>query len=246
MNLGMPAERIAVTGNIKYDRVESNRHNPKTEELRRAFGIGSDEIVFIAGSTQEPEEEFALAAWEAVRDEFPSLRLIIVPRHKERFDAVAALIESRRLPCLRRSKVTDSAAFLQRPVLLLDTLGELAACWGLADLAFVGGSLTSRGGQNMLEPAGYGAAVLFGPNTWNFQDIVERLISRDAAIIVRNADDLRETVRLLVNDPGERQRLGTSARDFVLTQQGATTKTLDLVEAVLQTRQFIGAIRSAA
>ena len=113
------------------------------------------------------------------------------------------------------------------PVLLLDTLGELAACWGLADIAFVGGSLTNRGGQNMLEPAGYGAAVLFGPNTWNFKDITESLLSRHAAQVVRDADELARTVRDLLRQPAVARQMATSAREFVAEQQGATARTVD-------------------
>ena len=233
--LGAPAERVAVAGNIKYDGVQSDRRNARTEDLRRAFGIADDDIVFIAGSTQEPEEEYAIAAWEALRREFPSLRLILVPRHKERFDDVAKIVASRNLPLVRRSLAASRPApnVANAAICLLDTLGELAACWGLADIAFVGGSLTQRGGQNMLEPAGYCAAVLFGPNTRNFKDIVDQLLSRDAAVVVDDANDLRETVRRLLTDAAERQRLGAAARAFVLTQQGATAKTLDLLDRIL-------------
>jgi 3-deoxy-D-manno-octulosonic-acid transferase len=239
--LGAPARRLVITGNIKYDRAQADRRNGKTLELRRSFGIGDGEVVFIAGSTQEPEEEFALRAWEALSRDFPTLRLILVPRHKERFDDVAQLVTSRGHTLLRRShssSTSQPSALSPQPACLLDTLGELAACWGLADIAFVGGSLTQRGGQNMLEPAGYGAAVLIGPNTWNFKDIVQQLLQRNAAVVVHSADELRDTVRRLVLDAGERQRLGSVACEFVLTQQGATAKTLDLLEGTLSPTPF--------
>jgi len=234
-SLGVPTERVSITGNIKYDRVQSDRNNPKTAELRRAFGIGPDDLVFIAGSTQDPEERLALDAYQALVDEFPQLRLILVPRHKERFNDVADLVHRRGLRLIRRSEMSEPSTLNSQPstVCLLDTLGELAACWGLADIAFVGGSLTHRGGQNMLEPAGYGAAVLFGPNTWNFRDIVEQLLSREAAVVIPDGDELRETVRRLIGDPLERARLGHTAREFVLTQQGATAKTLAVMDGVL-------------
>ena len=119
-----------------------------------------------------------------------------------------------------------------QPICLLDTLGELGACWGLADVAFVGGSLTNRGGQNMLEPAGYGAAVLFGPNTRNFKDIVEQLLARHAARVVQNGDELTTNVGQLLLDEQERHRMGHSAREFVQTQQGATAKTLAVMAEV--------------
>ncbi len=239
--LGVSADRVTVTGNIKFDRVQSHRRNPKTDELRRFFGIADHELVFIAGSTQETEEAAAITTWESLRTEFPQLRLILVPRHKERFEDVARLVATRGHVLLRRSgelrveseekgKVASSNSQLStlnhQPICLLDTLGELGACWGLADVAFVGGSLTNRGGQNMLEPAGYGAAVLFGPNTRNFKDIVEQLLSRDAARVVQNGDELTTTVAQLLRDTEERHRMGHAAREFVQTQQGATAKTL--------------------
>ncbi len=232
--LGVAADRVTVTGNIKYDRVEGNRRNPQTQELRACFGLATDDLVFIAGSTQDPEERLALEAYETLTCEYPALRLLLVPRHKERFDEVARLVESRGHALCRRSR--GSAHSLPHPVLLLDTLGELAACWGLADVAFVGGSLTQRGGQNMLEPAGYGAAVLFGPNTWNFRDIVQELLWREAAIVVNDGAALHSTVRELLENPQARQRLGQAAQAFVLTQQGATAQTLDLLCRTLPSR----------
>jgi 3-deoxy-D-manno-octulosonic-acid transferase len=238
--LGAPDERLFVTGNIKFDRVESNRDNSKTQELRCVFDLRPEERVLIAGSTQEPEESYALDTWMALRAEFPDLRLVLVPRHKERFDEVAELIRRRGLPLRRRSETLPpfvaamtAIASSERPILLLDTLGELAACWGLADIAFVGGSLTNRGGQNMLEPAGYGAAVLFGPNTWNFRDVTEALLSLDAARVVTGPEELTATVRFLLRNPHEAARLGQASRDFVSSQCGATGRTIVLLQHLL-------------
>lgn len=224
-SLGAPSERLHLTGSIKFDGVQVDRSNSKTAELRQFFGLRSDEKIFIAGSTQAPEESFALDTWQSLRSEFPNLRLILVPRHKERFEEVATLVTFRGLTLQRRSNPTRTVG----DVLLLDTLGELGACWGLADIAFVGGSLTQRGGQNMLEPAAYGAAVLFGPNTWNFRDIVEQLLARDAARVVRSAEELTATVREFLQHPAAAKELGGRAKAFVATQQGAASRTVDLL-----------------
>jgi 3-deoxy-D-manno-octulosonic-acid transferase len=237
LGLGAPADRVIQTGNIKFDRSESDRNNPKTLELKTCFHLDASEPVFIAGSTQDPEESYALDAWLALRREFPRLRLIIVPRHKERFDEVAELIQHRGCRLVRRSAFIQQAGqpidLVDGPeVGLLDTLGELSACWGLADIAFVGGSLTNRGGQNMIEPAGYGALVLFGPNTWNFKDITESLLSQDAAKVVTGPDELRETIRHFLRQPDEARRMGDAARTFVATQRGATLRTVDLIAKV--------------
>lgn len=234
--LGAPADRVIVTGNIKYDRVEFDRNQPKTQELRSAFGLQQSDTVVIAGSTQDPEETYAIQGWLKLREEYPHLRLIIVPRHKERFDEVAGLISQLGCDAIRRTDPSSSGRQAsEKPVVaLLDTLGELAACWGLADIAFVGGSLTNRGGQNMIEPAGYGAAVLFGPNTWNFKDITEALLSQNAARVVRTSDEMRDTIRYLLQSPDEAHRLGDAARSFVASQRGATKRTIDLIEGVVR------------
>lgn len=229
--LGAPSERLHITGSIKFDGVQSDRSNPRTSELRQFFGLNPRSQVFIAGSTQSPEEAYALDAWQTLRHEVPNLRLILVPRHKERFEEVAALVASRGWKLKRRSSGIgmDESAHSADEVLLLDTLGELGACWGLADFAFVGGSFSQRGGQNMLEPAAYGAAVLFGPNTWNFRDIVEQLLARDAARVVRSETELTNAVRELLNSPAAAAQLGERAKELVATQQGAATRTLDLL-----------------
>ena len=237
ISLGASEQRTVVTGSIKFDGVETSRANAKTENLRRIFGFKSGETVFVAGSTQEPEEQLALETWLQLRRKHSQLRLILVPRHRERFDEVAGLVTSRNLPLLRRSSAQDlsqqHAETDNKPVILLDTIGELSACWGLADVAFVGGSFGNRGGQNMMEPAAYGAGVLFGPNTWNFRDIVERFREADGCVQLQSSRQLTSTVDELLNDPARRQQLGRNAQKTVLQQQGATARTAELLHEVL-------------
>jgi 3-deoxy-D-manno-octulosonic-acid transferase len=232
--LGAPREKLRVTGSIKFDRVTSDRDNPKTSELWTSFGICKGDQVFVAGSTQETEEAAALDSYCALRNRFPALRLILVPRHKERFEDVARLVEWRGLPLCRRTNTMRATAGprTDRPVLLLDTLGELAACWGLADVAFVGGSLTNRGGQNMIEPAGYGAAVLFGPNTHNFRDVVELLLAESAARVVRNGEELTASVADCLVHPERARAQGAKAQQLVLAQQGATERTVEILASL--------------
>ena len=234
LDLGAPRDRLHITGSIKFDGVQFDRGNAMIRELREFFGVQTGERVFIAGSTQAPEETIALDTWQMLRQEFPDLRLILVPRHKERFEEVAQLVLGRGLPLRRRSRarfgpICSAPASSSNEVLLLDTLGELGTCWGLADVAFVGGSLTQRGGQNMLEPSAFGAAVLFGPNTWNFRDVVEQLLSRNAAQVVRNGDELTATIRTLLKNPNAAHELGQRAKSFLATQQGATGRTVRLL-----------------
>src|SRR5262249_30242396 len=126
----------------------------------------------------------------------------------------------------------------RKAVVLVDTIGELGALWGLADVAFVGGSLDGRrGGQNMIEPAAYGAAVVFGPHVWNFRDTATRLVEAGAAIQVTDAPALEEAVELLLTDCRERERLGATAQQFVRAEQGATERTIRCLDELLAGRQ---------
>jgi 3-deoxy-D-manno-octulosonic-acid transferase len=223
--LGAP--RVVVTGNVKYDGVQGDRANARTRALAGLLGIDAAAPALVAGSTQAPEEEIALATYAKAREQHPALRLIIVPRHRERFDEVATLLERSGIPFSRRSQLVNPPP---DAVILADTMGELGALWGLADVAFVGGSLDGkRGGQNMIEPAAYGAAVLFGPHTWNFRETVTQLLARSAAIQVPDAAVLEREVLRLLADANARRKLGTAAATFVRSQQGATARTVELL-----------------
>ena len=203
IDLGVPRPHVRVTGSVKYDGLESDRGNPRTAGLRRSLGLSSADLVFVAGSTMEGEEAAALAAYRAARVSHPRLRLVIVPRHAERFDRVAVWLMEVGARVVRRSR--PGAVYGHGdapPVFLIDTLGELSAVWGLADVAFVGGSLfAGRGGQNMMEPAAYGASVLFGPHTSNFREAVEGLLSRDGARRVADPEELAEALLSDLDDP---------------------------------------------
>ena len=228
-SLGASSSAIQVTGSIKFDGVPTDPQNAATRGFRALLRISDNEVVLMAGSTQHPEERLALDAWMELRRDFANLRLILVPRHKERFDEVAAVVHAAECRLIRRSECTDDTNVPQDSVILLDTIGELSACWGLADIAFVGGSFGSRGGQNMLEPAAYGAAVLLGPNTWNFKDIVGQLHDNEAAVQLRTTDEFLPAVRKLLSDEPARNRLGQNARRCVVAQQGALNKTTVLL-----------------
>lgn len=234
--LGARPECLHVTGSVKFDQINTDRRNERTLRLRKTFGLAKCEPVFIAGSTQDPEEKIALETWLELQSEFPELRLILVPRHKERFDETARLVDIYGLPLLRRStvEVEEGTAGASdrggaKPVILLDTLGELSACWGLADFAYVGGSMGDRGGQNMIEPCSYGAAVCFGPNTRNFRDVVESLLSRNAARVVEDKATLTAVLREWLTDRQSAVKQGIAAREFVLSQTGASKMTIDLL-----------------
>ncbi len=236
--LGAHPERVHVTGSVKFDGVLTDRHNPRTHFLREMLQVKDDELIWIAGSTQAPEEEIVLRIWRSLRIYHPSLRLFLVPRQKDRFEEVAHLLERFGVDFARWSSCAD----LGTPIVLMDTIGELGPLWGLADVAFVGGSLDGRrGGQNMIEPAAFGAAVVFGPHVWNFAETAARLIEANAACQVADAGQLETVLRLLLEDAAERRRLGLAARDFVLRQQGATEQTITLLGELLTARRRLAA-----
>jgi 3-deoxy-D-manno-octulosonic-acid transferase len=233
-SLGALPERLRVTGSVKYDGIVLDRHNLRTQELRRLVGVQNGDLIWIAGSTQAPEEEIALRIFGRLKSKHPELRLFLVPRQKERFGEVAAVLQRSGERFVRRSELSTPLAD-RAAVILVDTIGELGVLWGLADVAFVGGSLDGRrGGQNMIEPAGYGAAIIFGPHVWNFRDTAAKLVEAGAAVQVPDAGALELVVERLLRDPQERRRLGTAAQDFVRSQQGATERTLDCLDQLLE------------
>jgi 3-deoxy-D-manno-octulosonic-acid transferase len=233
--LGARQRFVRCTGSIKFDGARTNRDNPETQRLAALAGIGDEDIVFLAGSTQDPEESLALSVFLCLSAEFPRLRLILVPRHPERFNDVAAMLDRSGVRYDRRSQLTSDS---RQPtpdsrVLLIDAIGELGHWWGTAHVAFVGGSLGRRGGQNMIEPAAYGAAVCFGPNTWNFRDVVAQMLDRNAAVVVHGEQELEAFVRHCLTDPAYVQDLGRRAQQLVLEQQGAADRTIAHLEELI-------------
>jgi 3-deoxy-D-manno-octulosonic-acid transferase len=229
--VGAAAERVEVTGNLKFDAeppVESAAVTQLGEQLR-AGGAP----VLVAGSTVEEEEEHVLAAFRMVLVEYPAASLVLAPRHRERFDAVAKLLSLRGVRFVRRSAPDASAKDLRGAVLLLDTLGELAAIYRYANIAFVGGSLVPRGGHNILEPAFFARAILTGPYTENFRDILSCFEGR-RAVVRCSTKNLGITFLLLLREGAEREALGERAQQVLMEQRGATARSvarlLELVE----------------
>ncbi len=249
--LGAP--NTIVTGSLKFDNAPSDRTLPAIQALREWADWSGRETIFVAGSTGEPEDALALETYSALRGEHPELRLAIVPRHPERFDEVARLIEARGFTCQRRSLLhapslspvapnplaPDSSPPIPNPqsptpIILVDVIGELGYWWGTASIGFVGGSLNDRGGQNMIEPAAYGVATCFGPNTRNFRDIVALLLAAEAAVVVPDGAGLTSFVQRCLNEPAWAKELGTRAAAFAKTQQGATARTLRQLESLIE------------
>ena len=236
-------ELVSVVGSVKFDGVQTNRANSATERLAKLAGIESDDVVFLAGSTQDPEESGALETYRRLYRDFPKLKLILVPRHRERFEEVARLLDESEFTWTRRSTLQEGARPQPpkdaapnadpRRILLVDAIGELGAWWGTAAIAFVGGSWGNRGGQNMLEPAGYGAAVSFGPNTRNFRVVSEALLNAQGAVVVANVDEMEAFVRKCLLEPEYCRSLGAAAQALTLRNAGASERTVAALETLL-------------
>jgi len=230
--LGAPM--VVDAGSMKFDGVRGDRGAEDVRRLARLAGIGEDDIVFLAGSTQAPEETLAIDAFRAAATEHPRLRLVIVPRHVERKPEVVALLEGSGLAWQARSALERVGPAADARVLLVDSTGELGAWWGTATIAFVGGSLDGkRGGQNMLEPAAYGAAVCFGPHTRNFADEVAVLLAADAARVVADGTELTAFVLECLDEPGATESLGRRAAATVAAHRGATAATAGRILGLL-------------
>jgi 3-deoxy-D-manno-octulosonic-acid transferase len=218
--MGAPADRVRVLGNLKYDAPPARGGGP-------ASAIVSEEgrPVWVAGSTARGEEELVLEAFGRARERVPALRLVLAPRHPERFDEAAALVTAAGLRCARRSRL-GAEGWRDGDVLVLDTMGELAAAYGAATVVFVGGSLVPAGGHNVLEPAALARAIVVGPHMQNFQEIAEDFTSEGALVTVRSAEELAGAVVALVEDEPRRAEMGSRARAVLERHRGAVDATV--------------------
>ena len=230
--LGARPARLKLTGNLKYETaLLQASSSDEIENYRNLMGFSDKDLVWVCGSTHEGEESILVEIWERLRKVFPSLRLIIAPRHPERWKKVEVLIRQKGLPCIKRS-VLKGKALVPLDVILLDTMGELSKIYALASIVFVGKSLLHNGGQNILEPASLGKPVLFGPHMENFKDISDLFLSLGAVIQVQDSVDLEKTMIRLIQNTKECNAIGKKSKDIVQANQGATRKTLSLLREI--------------
>jgi 3-deoxy-D-manno-octulosonic-acid transferase len=230
--IGAPTERVRVSGNLKFD-VRPNAQPELITGLRAA--LGKDSPVIVCGSTAEGEERPLVGAFKAVQQQFPAAVMVLAPRHPERFEKVAGLISAQGFAFQRRTQ-WQPAQPIRSGIFLLDSVGELAAIYELADIAFVGGSLVPTGGHNILEPAQYGAAILVGPHTFNFREIVN-IFELGGAVKTVTAEALPAQFLSLLEHTEERQRMGRLAKDLFAKHAGATRRTLDALAPLLQQQE---------
>jgi 3-deoxy-D-manno-octulosonic-acid transferase len=248
--IGVAPENIQVTGNLKFD-VAAPPDLPVVHELRGALARGGATSLIVCGSTvaspsrKGSEEELLLRAFKRVLETHPAAVMVLAPRKPERFERVAARIESFGLPMWRRLHLGPHQA-IAGGVVLLDTIGELASLYQLATMAFVGGSLVPAGGHNILEPALAGVPILVGPHTQNFRDIVQIFRKAEALIIMPpRPEEMANHFLELLNNEERRAELGTRARQVFESQAGATARTADALLQLLEADQTVEAAEGA-
>ena len=226
LRIGATPESVSVTGSIKFDVEVSDEVRAESSGLRAA--LGADRPVWIAASTHDGEDRQILEAHQQILEHFPNALLMIVPRHPERFDDVARLIDAMGLSLVRRSQSgSDGGGKVGSEVYLGDTMGELLMLYGASDVAFVGGSLIERGGHNPLEPAAWGIPVVSGPHIFNFETIYDRLDSGQGLFITDSAESLAQCVVHLFSDKSSAQKAGHNALAVVNANRGALEKVVD-------------------
>jgi len=232
VSLGGAAQRVEVTGDLKWDLPVTQA---PAAALRQELGLDPDAPVLVAGSTFKGEESAVLEAYGALRQEFPSLQLILAPRHPARFEEVARALERRGMAFLRRSAATgSSSATGTASVLLLDTVGELRRAYGAGTVCFVGGSLVKRGGQNLLEPAAAGRPMIFGPRTENFAEAAKALLAAGAGFRIESREELLPAVRDLLSHSVRCAEAGARGAALVAANRGAARRTAQRILEMLE------------
>jgi len=225
IDLGIPQSKVSLAGNLKTEIQLPLLSSKKVARFKDQLGIPEGKKVILAGSTHRGEEIQILQAFSNAKKEYPEEVLMIAPRHPERAGEIERICKDLFLSCVRKSKNELKAGW---DVLIIDTLGELAVLYSLCDLAFIGGSLVEWGGQNILEPAFYGKPIFFGPHMNNFKDIAEIFVRSNSASIVKNSAELDHIFQF--QDRDFLTQMGKNARSTLKSLQGATEKTLDLIE----------------
>ncbi|MCL5005376.1 MAG: 3-deoxy-D-manno-octulosonic acid transferase [Acidobacteria bacterium] len=242
--LGASPERVSVTGNLKFDS-RAPEFGEFGARIREALAVANRSPIFAAASTMPGEEPLVLQAWQTIRKRYPQALMILAPRHPGRFDEVEELLRTRGLKFVRRTGFAQGSEAMHlglasAEILLLDTIGELAEMFGLADIVFVGGSLVPTGGHNVLEPAFWGKPIAFGPHMSNFRDVASLFLGAGAAVQVADATELGQELLHLLDNPEEARRMGEMAKRVVAEQAGATLRVLNQME------EWLGAPSTAA
>ncbi len=226
LSLGVKEEQISVTGSVKFDLTVSTAVKDRAASLASLWHK-QHSFVWLVASTHGGEEEIALAAFKLIKKQIQDVLLVIVPRHPQRFDEVAALLDTQDFRYARQSDAP--AALNETDVLLGDTMGELLAFYGACDVATVGGSLIDIGGHNLIEPAAWGVPITSGPFLRNFQEIADQLLAVEGLMVADSADSLAAQIVSILANSELKKRMGQSAEKIALQNRGALKKSAALI-----------------
>lgn len=227
LKIGVAKDKVIITGNLKLDHVEPK--DLEIDEWKKDLGLSNDHLVLVIGSTHDPEERWFLEVLDGLWNEFPELRVLLVPRHPERFDQVADLLQESGQPFRRYSKDGNGPC----RILLVDAMGILKKCYQIADCAIVGGSYVEHvGGHNILEPSEFGVPVIFGPNMYGQPELKELCLSYEAGLQVP-MKDLSHTLQTLLKNKEKRDLIGSRGLRLIRDHQGASERTLKIIKEML-------------
>ncbi|MFH1745586.1 MAG: 3-deoxy-D-manno-octulosonic acid transferase [Planctomycetota bacterium] len=232
IELGVPPERVHVTGSVKYDAAQTTDYVDGQDELAEEMGIDTSQALWVCGSTGPGEEAMALDAQTRLLKDFPNLQLALIPRKPERFDEVASLVAQRGFACLRRSTgcpVMPANVVEPKPVFLGDTMGELRKFYALSVIVFVGRTLVPMGGSDVMEVAGLAKPIIVGPYTENFTEAVNLLLAEGALRRISGPERLAIVVSELLRHPERRTQMGQLGREAILSRRGASRQTVDRI-----------------
>jgi 3-deoxy-D-manno-octulosonic-acid transferase len=232
--LGAEPDRIKVLGNLKFDRMITQISDIDKNLLKRELSIPDGLRVLVGGSTRNGEEEILVRVFKRLRKDGENLLLLIAPRHLDRVKRIERMLIGQKLDFVRRSELDGKSPLTNQRVILLDTMGELASLYAVADLAFVGGSMVPVGGHNLLEPAVCGVGVIFGPHVDNFKTAADLLIQSGGGIKIRDEEELYSWVLRLLRDKDKRRKMGKAACEAVKRQSGVSQKTAQLILSQLK------------
>lgn len=227
ISLGCDESRTSISGSVKFDGVSTDPSNPNTTRLADEAGLKAEDFVFVAGSTQLEEDLIAVEVFSRLKPTFPQLKLILVPRHPDRCPQLKQQLKKSAIDVDLRTDI-DANRDSDRP-LVVNVIGELGHWWGRANAAYVGGSMGSREGQNMIEPSAYAVPTSFGPRTKNFRDVVDQLLAQDAAAVVANANELERFLRDCLTSAQTMKAMGDRAQAVVNQNVGAAAKTANQI-----------------
>lgn len=234
--LGAPKDKVKVTGNMKFDNLDYRDSGRENIETRKRLCLDCRDKFWVAGSTHSGEEEIILDAYKELLVKFPGLRLLIAPRHPERAKDIAKIINKYGFEYIFISSLSEVTSLRRQApqksevtVFILDTIGELVWFYAAADIVFVGGSLVKKGGHNILEPAVLAKPILSGPHMFNFRDIKDIFLEKNALILVHDKDELREKIKYLLASPEAISGLVLRAKEIILFNQGATKRNLEAI-----------------